>query len=438
MKRPPGTGTIETTPDGRHRPRLPRHMGRRYLDVCDTEAEALAALALAMEETPPDAVTLLAWGERWIEHRKAQGYRSTAHELRHWKHYMAGPLGRTPLHRVSRRDVQRWVDRYPGSGKTASNALGLIRGALRWAVREGQIAEDPTIGVMLPPRKRAGWDWLRDDEVARLLANCDGPKQRSILTTAIYTGCRAGELWGLSWDDVDTRQGVIRIRRAVAEDGTLGPPKNGKPREVPLLSPVREALDEWRPLCPDRNRLGLLWPGRYGGAHPRGHRADLRGALKRAGLRVIRFHDLRHTCASHLIQGTWAPTIVHRALRLEEVQAWLGHSSRTMTERYAHLAPDGLRALRVVADGLADDMRELREKRGDPRGIRTTAVGASDADESAISAAVGHAVGQVVQGVRHAMYEGDPVHAWARVLDVLREAEERHPLPSLATREVGR
>jgi len=58
-----------------------------------------------------------------------------------------------------------------------------------------------------------------------------------------------------------------------------------------------------------------------------------------AGMRAdVRVHDLRHTCASHLIMGTWG-----RAWRLEEVQVVLGHASRTTTERYARLAPDSIR-----------------------------------------------------------------------------------------------
>ena len=64
------------------------------------------------------------------------------------------------------------------------------------------------------------------------------------------------------------------------------------------------------------------------------------GYRKRAGIeRRVRFHDLRHTCASHLLMGTWGVR-----LSIEEVSAWLGHSSTAVTQRYAHLAPDHLSA----------------------------------------------------------------------------------------------
>lgn len=441
MKRPAGTGTIERTEDGRFRPRLPRAYGRRYLEPCDTEEEAAAAILVAMsEQPPPEELTLSAWGERWIEHRKSQGYRSTAHELRRWKRVVGQTnLGRTPLRQIRRQDVQRWVDRMKGSRKTASNALGLVRGALRWAVREGQIGSDPTEGVQLPPGARAGstWDWLRAHEVEALLAAADGPKQRAVFAVAIYAGLRAGELWALRWQDVDSTEHVIRVTQAVGEDGTIGPTKTGRPREVPLLAPARGALDEWRPHCPERNRLGLVFQGRYGGPHPRGHRAGLYDALDRAGVRRVRFHDLRHTCASHLIQGTWAPWIVSRPLRLEEVQQWLGHSTRVMTERYAHLAPDGLRGLRVAYDGPV-----FSDQSGDPKGIRISAVGAYSSAEEAIRGAIGQVVGRLAGEVRAALYDGPPEHAWHRVLRVLRRYEESYPVPLPAAlptpEEVGR
>jgi integrase len=75
--------------------------------------------------------------------------------------------------------------------------------------------------------------------------------------------------------------------------------------------------------------------------HALGYDAGLARALERAGItRRMRFHDLRHTCASHLLQGTWAPALIREPLRIEELKAWLDHSDIGVTQRYAHLAPD--------------------------------------------------------------------------------------------------
>lgn len=104
------------------------------------------------------------------------------------------------------------------------------------------------------------------------------------------------------------------------------------------------ALDTSSP----RSSRGCVWPSTDGGPHASGYDAGL-GRLRRSkrwpGLRSFRFHDQRHTAASHLIQGTWAPVLLERPMRLEEVQLWLGHASRVTTEVYAHLRPDGIQSV---------------------------------------------------------------------------------------------
>lgn len=78
----------------------------------------------------------------------------------------------------------------------------------------------------------------------------------------------------------------------------------------------------------------------------RGYDTRFPDAVEAVGLeRRVRFHDLRHTCATHLVKGTWAPKLLERRLRLEEVRDWLGHADIGVTQRYAYLCSDGIRAL---------------------------------------------------------------------------------------------
>jgi integrase len=242
-------------------------------------------------------------------------------------------------------DVRRWLLSLTGSPKTKRNLLSLVRGALRAAVEAGVLSSDPSLVVSFPRSAKhpEPWAWLTSEEIDALLAAADAHQER-LFTTAIFTGCRAGELWALRWRDVDLDRGILHVRSAVGEGGRIGPPKSGRARAIPLLSPVVRALES------SGARETFVFPGRHGLAHPTGYRADFHRVLGRANIeRPVRFHDLRHTCASHLIQGSWVPDIVRRPLRLEEIQQWLGHASRASTERYAHLSPDGLRSLAVRA-----------------------------------------------------------------------------------------
>jgi integrase len=145
---------------------------------------------------------------------------------------------------------------------------------------------------------------------------------------------RAGELGGLRWDDIDFEKRLICVQRCY-----VGPTKSGELRWVPILDPLLPVLRAWRL----RNPLPIVFPNRD--SRPLGpsarvfqevfHRVlDRAGFPRTPGRRTrggyIRFHDLRHTFASHWVMNEGD------LFKLEKI---LGHHHGTMTRRYAHLAP---------------------------------------------------------------------------------------------------
>lgn len=239
------------------------------------------------------------------------------------------------------------------------------------AADEGKVSSNVAAGVKVPkvPREDEPWTWLRRDEVSALLDQVLTPEQRAVFTVAIYTGLRPGELFGLRWCDVMETELVVR-------KSYKGPTKGGRPRRVPLLPQAKAALKEWRS---HKSGIGtaLVFPGtriRFGedqqphevefdGTHSKGFDAGFGELIGKVVTdRPVRFYDLRHTCASHLVQGTWLP-----AMRLEDVQLWIGHKSRTTTERYAHLCPDRLHGLVRTAFEQDPDKTTARVK---PRSAR--------------------------------------------------------------------
>lgn len=134
-----------------------------------------------------------------------------------------------------------------------------------------------------------------------------------------------GELLGLRWEDVDLSAGRINVRQSYVQ-GVFGLPKSGKSREIPLGDEVIEALRTHR-----HERGSLVFCDTGGNVLTAGRLAwPLKRALKRAGLREIGWHVLRHTFASHLAM---------RGVPLKAIQELLGHASIVTTMRYAHLAP---------------------------------------------------------------------------------------------------
>jgi integrase len=372
MPRTYGTGTIEPLPDGRYRPRLPSP-SRRRLPVCASQEEADALLAAAIRSVvagaavDPKALTLRAWGERWCDDRETSGLRGAVKDRRRWRlHIAASPLGDLCLRAIARADVVAWLDELlrkrvaPGRGhhvapdrrvsrSTVQGSLNLLRVALGAALDRGLLDSNPARDVRLP--RSAGvthdpWTYLLPAEQERLFEAPGVPEADRLLAQfAVGTGLREGELWALRLVDVDQAAGRLTVRF-----GARGlPRKNGKILRVPLLPLAVDALERWLPLLAERpNPYGLVWPSLRGerrqGKAPRTWQAHLEAsgladpALRHDGQRV-RFHDLRHTCASSLVAGWWG-----RRWSLEEVRALLGHSSITITQRYAHLADSALDA----------------------------------------------------------------------------------------------
>jgi integrase len=216
--------------------------------------------------------------------------------------------------------------------KTIHNVLVHVSDMLGVARKRGLIAVVPEIDwIKIPPQE---FDFLDFEEAERLIAGAQG-EWRTMILVAKRTGMRMGELLGLRWEDVDLSAGRIIVRQSYVQ-GVFGIPKSGKPREIPMGDDVIEALRAHR-----HKRGSLVFCDAAGNVLTAGLlERPLKRALKRAGLRAIGWHVLRHTFASHLAM---------RGVPLKVIQELLGHSSIVTTMRYAHLAPHVARdAVRVL------------------------------------------------------------------------------------------
>jgi len=202
----------------------------------------------------------------------------------------------------------------PLSAASINRPLALLRHLLRLAHDEwGVVTTVPKITLEREPEGRI--KWLEPDEEARLLSACadsDNENLLSIVTVAMETGMRYGEIMGMTWERVDLSRGVIRLERT----------KSGRRREVPMRQVVYDALTKLAGA-----REGSVWP-------ERSIRTAWETVVERAKLDDFHFHDLRHHFAS------WFMMRGGELLALSKI---LGHAKVSMTEKYAHLAPDHLR-----------------------------------------------------------------------------------------------
>lgn len=226
---------------------------------------------------------------------------------------------------------------------SVNGSLAVLSKLMQCAEEWGLIERGPRIKALgTTPVHHLEFEWLREEEVGRLLdAARFEPKWFTFMLVALRTGMRKGEIYSLHWSEVDFAARRITVKYSVTK-GRLTSPKNKRTRMVPMTEDLGAALRAWRAAS---THEVLVFPSRSGRLVNGMNTANdaLRRALERAELRHIRFHDLRHTFASLLvIKGT----------PLRHIQKLLGHSSISITERYAHLADEHLAEAVNVLEGL--------------------------------------------------------------------------------------
>ena len=171
---------------------------------------------------------------------------------------------------------------------------------------------------------------------ALIAATAPAPDWRPAIAVLAYGGLRIGELLGLTWGDIELNRGRLLVRRQLCGDtGVLREPKTARSqRFVELPSATISALKAWKLKCP-KGELELVFPNTEGG--PANH-YNFRGrvfvpALRRAGLRRVRVHDMRHTCASLLIAAGCDIAAVSRQLGHANIATTLAVYSHWFAKR---------------------------------------------------------------------------------------------------------
>ncbi|SNS09671.1 integrase/recombinase XerD [Streptosporangium subroseum] len=226
---------------------------------------------------------------------------------------------------------------------SAARAVSAVRGLHRFALREGVCRHDPAHEVHPPRQLKRLPKAISVDDVERLIA-ASGPddapltlRNRALLELLYGTGARISEAVGLAVDDVDLGTEAQRVRLRG---------KGGRARLVPLGRFAREALGAYltraRPRIASRGRgtSGLFLNARGGRLTRQGAWEVLQAAAERGGLNGVSPHMLRHSFATHLLDG---------GADVRVVQELLGHASVTTTQVYTLVTVDKLREVYAAA-----------------------------------------------------------------------------------------
>lgn len=260
-------------------------------------------------------------------------------------------LGRRKADAVTSHDVERLARAMLNAGatpKTVRNTVTFLHSVFALAVRRGWAVSNPVTDAARPRRRRAGdaspdLQFLTLDELDAVIAAIPdrvidrdslGPVLRILILAAATTGLRQSELLGLRWRDIDDRAQRIRVRNSWVrgEHSSEGKSDLSTRRSVPMTDRLSLELKKWRLRTVFGEDDELVF------AHPDlGKPLDrtkvtrrFRAACVEAGVRKIRFHDLRHT---------FATTLAAAGVPLRTIQEYLGHADLKTTQIYAHYAP---------------------------------------------------------------------------------------------------
>jgi site-specific recombinase XerD len=249
-------------------------------------------------------------------------------------------LGLTAPRDIDRKALRRYVSYLSTRGyarRTMARKAAALRRYFAWATRTGVVANDPSAGLSVPTGTGRLPRVLRDEELVALLDEPSAAvdhdpvpirlRDDAALELLYGSGLRVGELCGLRPDDLDLAEAVVRVWG-----------KGGKQRRVPLSDPAVEAVRAW---VAD-GRQALVGPDSPTDAvflNRAGHRLtprDVRRLIDRRAAAPTHPHALRHTFATHLLDG---------GADLRAVQELLGHGDLATTQHYTHVSKERLRSV---------------------------------------------------------------------------------------------
>ncbi|QLG10874.1 site-specific integrase [Deinococcus sp. D7000] len=315
-----------------------------------------------------EGLTVGAYLERWIETKERDGvkpntvrsYRDTA------RLYLTPHLGRMRLDKLRPLDVERALTALGKAGKSAqlmAYALRVLKMALRQAVRWQMLPRNVAEGIRAPKITRPELHVWTPEQVAAFLDASQAHRLHAAFYLALMTGMRRGEVLGLQWEDIDWDRSRLRVRHNLVEvrtEGQAGKRLAGKPTvsSITLSLDTPKTAGSRRTIILSPGTLGKLaehrarqeaeraaaaeaWQGPAGGGFvfaseigtptdPRNFYRWFAQIVERAGVPVIRLHDLRHTAASLMIRRGIPPKTVSERLGHADV----GFTLRTYTHLY--------------------------------------------------------------------------------------------------------
>lgn len=342
--------------------------GKTRGEVAEELKKALREQQLGLPMVP-DRQTVGQFLQAWLEKSAKPRLRyKTYQSYEQLVRTHIGPtLGQTPLGKLSAQQIDGLLSSKLNAGlsaRTVQYIHAVLRKALNEAVRWDLLPRNVASLVKSPKIQRKEIKPYSVEEARTLLCTVEGDRLEAVYTVAIACGLRQGEVLGLRWEDIDFERKLLYVRNQLQrlEDRKLHlvPLKTDESRRTVSLPGVcasalaahRQQQEQERAMAGRRwTDTGLVFTSTIGtGIDQRNLLKNYSGVIHAAGLRRIRFHDLRHTAASLLLA---------QGVSFQAVQRTLGHADiRTTLNIYGHLYPESQKEVASKMDELFGKTQE--------------------------------------------------------------------------------
>ncbi len=302
------------------------------------ELRAIEAMVDNKTYIPIKAVPLFSEvGKDWIKQKEHNVRASTLKMYRNHLKYHFEDINELKVNRITVAKVEEFITDKQSERLNLTTLRKIIvtfNQVMNYAVRHRYIDHNPVRDAERPRGQgeisESPIRILNALEINAFLDAVSEQEYKTLFKLAIMSGARQGELFGLKWSDIDWSNNQIHIKRSWNSGAWYQPKSRTSNRKIDIGPTMMKELKKWKLACP-KNDLDLVFPNDAGGPMDHGNvlRRHFYPALKASGLPQIRFHDLRHTYASLLIE---------QGENIKYIQSQLGHASPTVTLNvYAHL-----------------------------------------------------------------------------------------------------
>lgn len=337
----------------------------------------------------PQQQTVKQFLENWLEEtvKRQVRVRTYTKYVQDVNHHIVPALGRLQLSKLTPDHVQKMLNHLSDNGlsyNSVRNVRAALRCALNQALRYGYVVRNVATLVDIPGDVTFKPQPLTYEQAQQLLVDAKGDRLEALFRIALGLGPRKGEILGLRWEDVDLIGATLRISGSLQRQNghlersatkteasvrTIALP----PRLVKALTQHRERQEAERKTAANWTESGMVFTSRIGTPlSPESLTENFKALLEKAGLpKSIRFHDLRHTCATLMIKQSIHPRVVMEIL---------GHSQISTTmNTYGHVLPEVQRDAVNVLDELFTEVPDDESESAAP----ATASTSPDSDDQA-------------------------------------------------------